>query len=103
MRVLVIDALTLGRGQRHFTRDFIGAGPRMVATTLQHSGQEVRIIRGEDFLENSSLHARNQDICFISAMSMDKTSVFNIARKWKKIRDYNKKNGTNYKLMKYKW
>ncbi|MFX0099957.1 MAG: B12-binding domain-containing radical SAM protein [Candidatus Hodarchaeota archaeon] len=87
MRVLVIDALTLGTGQRHFTRDFIGAGPRMVASTLRHCNQDVSLIRGEDFLENSSIHSKNHDICFISAMSMDKTSVLNIARKWKKKND----------------
>lgn len=81
---LVIDALTLGEGQRDFTRDFIGAGPRMVAATLRACNLEARICRGEDFLRSSKGLAEKYDTCFVSGMTMDKPSVIAIARAWKR-------------------
>jgi radical SAM superfamily enzyme YgiQ (UPF0313 family) len=85
MKALLIDAITLGEGRRDFTRDFIGAGPRMVAGTIRAKKKDnyVTITRGEDFLRSRGRDARDFDACFISAMTMDKPSVSTIARTWK--------------------
>ncbi|MEX2684462.1 MAG: radical SAM protein [Candidatus Sigynarchaeota archaeon] len=83
MQALVVDALTLGEGRRSLTRDFIGAGPRMVAATLKACGMTPRICRGEDFLQSSRVMVGLFDACFVSGMTMDKPSVIAIARAWK--------------------
>jgi radical SAM superfamily enzyme YgiQ (UPF0313 family) len=84
MQALVIDALTLGEGRRDLTRDFIGAGPRMVAATLRACKLNARICRGEDFLRSSKSMASQFDACFVSGMTMDKPSVIALARAWKR-------------------
>ncbi|MHA1684343.1 MAG: B12-binding domain-containing radical SAM protein [Promethearchaeota archaeon] len=85
MQFLLIDALTLGVGKRNFTRDFIGAGPRMVAAAIRAGTHDVTLVRGEKFLENSRQLVKTHDACFISAMSMDWPSVARIASTWKKL------------------
>ncbi|MHA1699152.1 MAG: B12-binding domain-containing radical SAM protein [Promethearchaeota archaeon] len=82
MRILVIDALTLGNGRRKLTRDFIGAGPRMVAATIKEKGQDVEIIRGEKFLADPGYFSKRFDVCFISAMKMDINATNLIASTW---------------------
>ncbi len=84
MQSLVVDALTLGEGRRDLTRDFIGAGPRMVAATLRACGFYARICRGEDFLRSSKSMTESFNACFVSGMTMDKPSVIAIARAWKR-------------------
>ncbi|MHA1791044.1 MAG: B12-binding domain-containing radical SAM protein [Promethearchaeota archaeon] len=83
MRILVIDCLTLGKGTRKLTRDFIGAGPRMVCAAIEKSGLEANLTRGETFLENPETYLKNNDMCFISGMSIDKTSIYQVAKRWK--------------------
>ncbi len=84
MRALVVDALTLGEGRRDLTRDFIGAGPRMVAATLRACKTDARICRGEDFLRSSRIISSQFDACLVSGMTMDKPAVVAIARAWKR-------------------
>jgi len=84
MQALVVDALTLGEGKRGLTRDFIGAGPRMVAATLRARGITARICRGEDFLRSSRSMAGLHDACLVSGMIMDRPSVIAVARAWKR-------------------
>ncbi|HME51950.1 MAG TPA: radical SAM protein [Candidatus Lokiarchaeia archaeon] len=87
MKALIIDAITLGEGRRDFTRDFIGAGPRMVAATIRARSKEfqVTIARGEDFIHSRGRVGKGFDACFVSAMTMDKPSVATIAHTWKMI------------------
>ncbi len=85
MQALVIDSLTLGEGRRELTRDFIGAGPRMVAATLRACKLDAHICRGEDFFRSSKSMAAQSDACFVSGMTMDKPSVIAIARAWKRV------------------
>lgn len=87
MKALIIDSITLGEGRRDLTRDFIGAGPRMVAATIRakNQGFQVMIARGEDFLRSRGRIARDYDACFVSAMTMDKPSVSTISRTWKMV------------------
>nr|MDO8112213.1 radical SAM protein [Candidatus Sigynarchaeota archaeon] len=84
LNALVIDAITLGEGRRDLTRDFIGAGPRMVAATIRARNHQVQLVRGEDFLRDNGGMASTFDACFISGMTMDRPSIVAIARAWKK-------------------
>ena len=88
MKALVIDSITLGEGRRDFTRDFIGAGPRMVAATIRAKNGEnsqVTIARGEDFIRTRGRIGKDFEACFVSAMTMDKPAVNSIARTWKMV------------------
>ncbi|MBD3185799.1 hypothetical protein GF325_03135 [Candidatus Bathyarchaeota archaeon] len=87
MRFLIVDALTLGKGRRSFTRDFIGAGPRMIAASLRSACKDILIIRGEDFLKAPDDFSRGASTCFVSAMSMDMRSVQAIASAWKSAKN----------------
>lgn len=83
MKLLVVDALAIGeKARRELTRDFIGAGPRMVAATARARGHDVTLVRAEDFIAgrcNSGF-----DACLISGMTMDRPSVLHVARMYKR-------------------
>lgn len=87
-QILVVDALGAGSGRRKFTRDFIGAGPRTVAGSLEFSDRSkvtARIMRVEYILRNS-LPLGEYAALFISAMSMDEPAVILAQKIWKKSR-----------------
>ena len=53
MHALILDCLTAGDGQRIFSRDFIGIGPRIVAGFIEEISNHTistTVIRGEDLL-----------------------------------------------------
>lgn len=85
MKLLIVDCLTAGDGERIFTRDFIGSGPRYIAGFIEDvSGHlaETSLIRGEDFLAQESKFFQDFNIICISAMTMDLGIVKKIASKW---------------------
>ena len=102
MQILICDALTCGDGERSLTRDFIGAGPRTVASVLYSifgNSSKIYIKRFEELLNildspNARifnpitqalelLEIKTIDILMISAMSMDEKSVLTLIKKWK--------------------
>lgn len=71
--MLVVDALAAGTGHRRFTRDFIGAGPRLVAGLLERESRgtlRARVTRIESLL-NGEWERDRWDALFLSGMSMD--------------------------------
>ncbi|MHC1591532.1 MAG: cobalamin-dependent protein, partial [Candidatus Helarchaeales archaeon] len=82
MKILIVDALGAGKGIRRFTRDVIGCGPRLIAGLIEeHVKQHAQIVLCEEL---SSAHIHENDVLFISAMSMDFTAVKKTIRKWRK-------------------
>ena len=102
MRILIADSLTCGDGVRSLTRDFIGSGPRTVASFLYSilgSSAKIYIKRTEELIDllgavNSKifnpisqsldpLDPKSIDILMISAMTMDINSVKSFIEKWR--------------------
>ncbi|MCK5390638.1 MAG: hypothetical protein KAJ36_09110, partial [Candidatus Thorarchaeota archaeon] len=54
-RVLVVDALSAGSGQRRSSRDSIGCGPRTVAGVFEKHNIPCRIHRVEEILDKRTL------------------------------------------------
>ncbi len=81
--VLIVDALSVGRGLRLTSRDSIGCGPRTIAGVFESNDIYCRIARAEDLLRHPS-RMRSFDILAISAMSMDLPTVVRIVRYWRK-------------------
>ncbi|MCE7739518.1 MAG: radical SAM protein [Candidatus Heimdallarchaeota archaeon] len=75
MNVLIVDALAANKGRRKFSRDTIGAGPRLVAGVFEKYKVNVRITRVEDFIEENEEGVNSSDLFLISAMSVDKVAV----------------------------
>lgn len=84
MTVLIIDALGSERGVRRFTRDVIGAGPRMVAGILAKFDIPSNIMTAEQFLDPKTTQI-SADHLFVSAMTMDYVVVKRISQKWATI------------------
>ncbi|UYP46546.1 hypothetical protein NEF87_002831 [Candidatus Lokiarchaeum ossiferum] len=85
MKLLVVDCLTAGDGERVFTRDFIGSGPRYVAGFIEEISDyqiETSLMRGEDFLSLETDMLKIFNIICISAMTMDLGIVKKIMNKW---------------------
>ncbi|NWF96668.1 MAG: B12-binding domain-containing radical SAM protein [Candidatus Thorarchaeota archaeon] len=82
-RVLVVDALSAGRGQRATSRDSIGSGPRTVAGVLEKRGVSCRIHRVEDLLSNNR-KMTGYDVLAVSAMTMDLAAVEQLVRTWRR-------------------
>ncbi|GAB4310599.1 MAG: radical SAM protein [Promethearchaeota archaeon] len=85
-RVLVVDALAAGKGRRSFTRDFIGAGPRVVAGLLEGGSRGnvvVRVKRAEEVLTRPRDLASFDALC-VSAMSVDLPACRKLATLWRK-------------------
>jgi len=81
-RILIIDALSAGTGQRRSSRDSIGCGPRTVAGIFEKHGLIGQIYRAEDIL--SKTHVLKQfDHLAVSAMSMDFPTVGMLLKQWR--------------------
>ncbi len=76
MNILIIDALAANDGHRLFTRDVIGAGPKLLAGIVKTSQSYPIIVRVEDLLNSSHSHTLSSfDGFLISAMSVDLVAV----------------------------
>jgi Radical SAM superfamily len=88
MKILILDCLTTGDGNRKFSRDFIGAGPRYIAGFIEEISQQkftTKIIRWENFLEQPKQLLKKFRILCISAMTMDYGAVQIALNEWKKV------------------
>jgi len=83
VKVLLIDALAANDGTRRFTRDAIGAGPRMISGILENEQIETKIIRAEEFLEKREKF-EDVELFFISGMSVDVVAVEKVLKKIRK-------------------
>ncbi len=81
-RVLVVDALSAGSGQRRSSRDSIGCGPRTVAGVFEKHNIPCKIHRVEEILDKRTL-LRKFDHVAISAMTMDLPAVTKFVRLWR--------------------
>ena len=81
-RILIIDALSAGTGQRRSSRDSIGCGPRTIAGIFEKHGLTSRIYRAEDVLSKTRV-LKQFDHLAVSAMSMDFPTVKMLAKQWR--------------------
>ncbi|NVM55652.1 MAG: B12-binding domain-containing radical SAM protein [Candidatus Helarchaeota archaeon] len=93
MKILIVDALGSERGFRRFTRDVIGAGPRMVAGILEKFVIDSKIITAEQFLRAKKTKLTAEHL-FVSAMTMDYLAVKRIIQKWNALPHNSKYNPT---------
>ncbi len=84
-RVLIVDALSAGSGQRRSSRDSIGCGPRTVAGIFEKHDVPCQIHRVEDLLEKRAI-LRKFDHAAISAMTMDLPVVTKFVKLWRSSR-----------------
>ncbi len=75
MKILIVDALAANEGRRKFSRDAIGAGPRLIAGVCYKNNIFSKIIRVEDLLDKDVLSVSDFNYFLISAMSVDKIAV----------------------------
>ena len=83
-QVLIVDALSAGKGTRTSSRDSIGCGPRTVAGVMEGVGLECRIVRAEELLSGWDKWKSFEHLA-ISAMSMDTPAVKRIAKNWRRL------------------
>ena len=83
-RILVVDALSAGKGRRSSSRDSIGCGPRTVAGVFENHDIDCRIIRAEVLKTVGQL--RKFEHIAISAMTMDLPTVQRITSLWRHSR-----------------
>lgn len=83
MQILIIDALGSEKGIRRFTRDVIGAGPRMLAGILEKFSIFSQIKTAEQYLTGPQ-QSLNAEHLFVSAMTMDYVAVKKVIQKWNK-------------------
>lgn len=83
-RILIVDALSAGSGQRSSSRDSIGCGPRTVTGVFEKYNLECRIHRVEDSLTKRGL-LRRFDHLAVSAMTMDVVAVQKVVRLWRQV------------------
>jgi radical SAM superfamily enzyme YgiQ (UPF0313 family) len=81
-RILIIDALSAGTGQRRSSRDSIGCGPRAVAGIFERHRIDTKIQRAEDILSKPRI-LKQFDHLAISAMSMDFPVVRKLVKQWR--------------------
>jgi radical SAM superfamily enzyme YgiQ (UPF0313 family) len=81
-RVLILDALSAGSGQRTSSRDSIGCGPRAVAGVFEKHDIQCIIHRAEDVLIKRGV-LKQFDHMAISAMTMDVVVVQRIVKSWR--------------------
>ena len=81
-RILIIDALSAGTGQRRSSRDSIGCGPRAVAGIFEKHGLDSRIHRAEEVLSKSRILKQFEHLA-VSAMSMDYPAVKILVKQWR--------------------
>ena len=84
-KILIVDALSAGEGQRKSSRDTIGCGPRTVAGVFEKHKIPCHIQRAEQILSAKSPF-KGFDHLAISAMTMDSPVVRRIAGYWKRAR-----------------
>lgn len=88
-RILIVDALSAGSGQRSSSRDSIGCGPRTIAGVFEKHNLDCRIHRVEDVLAKRGL-VRRFDHMAISAMTMDWVATQKMVRMWRQSRPKSK-------------
>ncbi|TFH07111.1 MAG: radical SAM protein [Candidatus Thorarchaeota archaeon] len=84
-RVLIVDALSAGSGQRRSSRDSIGCGPRTIAGVFEKHSIPCQIYRVEEILEKRAI-LRKFDHAAISAMTMDLPAVVKFVKLWRSSR-----------------
>ncbi len=91
VNILVIDALASNDGKRRFTRDAIGAGPRVIANVIEKHSLDYKIVRVEDLLEeNNKDFLSRYSIFLISAMSVDEVAVLKVIEEIRKVNSCSK-------------
>lgn len=81
-KVLILDALSAGSGQRRSSRDSIGCGPRTVAGMFEKHNIPCQIQRVEEVLDKRTL-LRKFGHTAISAMTMDFPAVEKFVKIWR--------------------
>ena len=81
-RVLIVDALSAGTGQRRSSRDSIGCGPRTVAGVFEKHGISCNIHRVEEILDKNTLLRKFSHVA-VSAMTMDLPAVTKLVKLWR--------------------
>jgi len=81
-RVLIVDALSAGSGQRRSSRDSIGCGPRAVAGVFEKHGIPCNIHRVEEILNKNALVRKFNHVA-VSAMTMDLPAVTKLVKLWR--------------------
>jgi len=84
-RVLIVDALSAGSGQRRSSRDSIGCGPRTIAGVFEKHNIPCQIHRVEEILEKRAI-LRKFGHTAISAMTMDLPAVTKFVKLWRSSR-----------------
>ena len=84
-RVLIVDALSAGTGQRRSSRDSIGCGPRTVAGVFEKHGIPCQIHRIEEIFDKNTLLRKFSHVA-VSAMTMDLPAVIKLVRLWRSSR-----------------
>ena len=79
-RILIVDALGAGSGQRRSSRDSIGCGPRTVAGIFEKLDIATRIIRAEDFISKKGILQGFNHLA-ISAMTMDFPATHQVVKR----------------------
>lgn len=84
-RVLIVDALSAGSGQRTSSRDSIGCGPRAVAGVFEKHGIQCTIRRVDEVLPKRGALKRFDHLA-VSAMTMDQVAVQKMVKLWRHFR-----------------
>ena len=84
-RVLILDALSAGSGQRRSSRDSIGCGPRTIAGVFEKHNIPCQIHRVEEVLDKRALLRKFGHVA-ISAMTMDLPAVRKFVKLWRSSR-----------------
>ncbi|MFW9926441.1 MAG: B12-binding domain-containing radical SAM protein, partial [Candidatus Thorarchaeota archaeon] len=84
-RILVVDALSAGTGQRTSSRDSIGCGPRTVAGIFEKHDLACRIHRVESILAKHGL-LQKFDHLAVSAMTMDWVATQKLVKMWRQTK-----------------
>ncbi len=81
-RVLLVDCLARGKGERKATLDVVGVGPRSISGVLEREGVDVRIYVFEELASNPAVML-DYDVLMVSAMSSDKGCATRTLRYWR--------------------
>ncbi len=81
-RVILVDCLARGRGERKATLDIVGVGPRSISGVLEGERVDVRIYVYEELAENPAIML-DYDVLMVSAMSSDKGCAVRTLRYWR--------------------
>ncbi len=81
-RVLIVDALSAGLGQRRSSRDSIGCGPRTIAGVFEKHRIPCNIHRVEEIFSKGTLLRKYNHVA-VSAMTMDLPAVTKLVKLWR--------------------